>query len=209
MNEEQYNSFIKKQLEEHEDAFFFDIAQDKDKTWDFIEYRLEKKRIIPFWFYYAAAFLILLLGIGFLFNQEINHKNTEIAQLDKKLIELENKSSNETIKIIEKTDTVNVIREKIIYVQSIKHDTVVKFDTVTKQLIQIDTVFIKEEAIELIAESKISNTNIAIDNEPEEEANQIKKKKNRRFIFHFGTPRNNFGNNVKHEMLISLKTDLK
>jgi hypothetical protein len=209
MNEEQYNSLIKKQLEEHEDAFFSDIAQNRERTWDLIEYRLEKKRIIPLWFYYAAASLILLLGIGFLFKQEINLKNTEIVQLDKKLVELENRTVNGTIKIVEKTDTVNIISEKIIYVQLIKHDTVVKFDTITKLLTRVDTVFIKDEASELIAENENPNTNNTVNHERTDETEPIKKRKNRRFIFRFGTPKNNLGNNVKHEPLISLKTDLK
>ncbi len=209
MNDEQYNSLIKQQLEEHEDAFFSDIAQNKERTWDLIEYRLKKKRIIPLWLYYAAAFFILLLGIGFLFKQEINLKNTEIAQLDKKLIALENRTINETIRIIKKTDTVNVISEKIVYVQSVKHDTVVKFDTITKLLTQTDTVFIKDEASGLIAENEISNINNMLKQEGTDEIEPTKRRKNRRFIFRFGTPKNNLGNNVKYEPLISLKTDLK
>ena len=209
MNDEQYNSLIKKQLEENEETFFSDVEYNKNRTWNLIEHRLEKKKIIPLWFYYAAAFLILLFGISFLFRYEIKNKNTEIAQLNKKLIELENKNSIETIKIIEKTDTVNVINEKIVYVQSVKHDTIVKFDTITKMLTQTDTVFIKEEAFELIAENEISDTNTIVNNLLTEETNQIKKKKNRRFIFRFGTSKNNYGNNVKHEPLISLKTEFK
>lgn len=209
MNDEQYNSLIKRELDENEDAFFSDIAQNKDRPWDLIEYRLEKKRIIPLWLYYAAAFLILLLGIGFLFNQEMKLKNMEVAQLNEKLIEFKNRASNEKIKIIEKTDTVNVISEKIVYVQSVKHDTVMKFDTITKLLTQIDTVFIKEEAFELIAENEISNTNNTVNYELTEVADQIKKKKNRRFVFRFGRPASNNGNKVKTEPLISLRAELK
>ena len=209
MNDEQYNNLIKKELEENEGVFFSDIEHNRNRTWNLIEHRLEKKRIIPLWFYYAAASIILLFSVGFLFKQEINLKNTEIAQLDKKLIELENRTINETIKIIKKTDTINLVREKIVYVQSVKHDTIVSFDTITQLVTQIDTVFIKEETFELIAENEISKLNNLVYYSDNTTSNQIKKKKNRRFVFRFGRPVSNNGNKVKTEPLISLRTELK
>ena len=208
MNEEQYNSLIKKQLEENEDTFFSDIEHSKNRTWNLIEHRLEKKKIIPLWFYYAAAFLILLFGISFLFRYEIKNKNTELALLNKKITDLENNISDKTIKIIEKPDTVKLISKQIMYVQTIKHDTILMFDTINQLITKTDTVFIKEELPELIAENEIAKTNNIINNELTS-SNKInkKKKKNKRFTFRFGTPRNNYDNTVKETSLLSLKTE--
>jgi len=207
MNDKQYNDFINKQLEENEEAHFSNVEHNKKRTWNLIEYRLKRKKIIPLWFYYAAASIILFFCVGFVFNSELKHKNNEIAILNSKIAEFE-QNEIEKVKIIKKTDTVILTKDKLIYIPVIEHDTVSINDTTVKLITQIDTIFIKEKLPELITENEISNPNILVDNKLRE-SNQIKTKKKRRFVFRFGVPGKNNENRVQKEPLISLKTELK
>lgn len=209
MNDEQYNDFIKKQLDENEEAHFSDVEHNKKRTWNLIEHRLKKKRIIPIWFYSAAAYIILLFGIGFLFNSEINDKNAEIAGLNQRIAKLEKQNVVKKVKIVTKTDTIRLVKDKLVYIPVIKHNTIIEHDTVIKLITQNDTVFIKDVIPELIAENKTLKSKNIVFNHDVITGNQIKKRKKKRFVFRFGIPGNNKGDRVQKESLISLKTELK
>ncbi len=207
MNDEQYNKLIKRGLEENEEVFFSDIKHNKNKTWNLIEHRLEKKRVIPLWFYNVAASVILLFGISFFFKYEMKIKNVKIVELNQKLAKLENQESREKIKIITKTDTIKLIKEKLVYVPVIEHNTIVKYDTIYQQITLTDTIFIKEKLPELIAKNEISKN--LINNQNVNSNNQLKTKKKRRFVFRFGMFGNSNVEKVQNEPLLSLKTELK
>jgi len=207
MNDEQYNKLIKRGLEENEEVFFSDIEHNKNRSWNLIEHRLEKKKIIPIWFYSAAASIILLFGIGFWFNYKIELKNESIAVLNNQIIELKQENNKEIIKFVERTDTIKLTKDKLVYVPVIKYNTIVKYDTIFQQIIQTDTIFIKEKLPELIAENEISDNSI---NRQNINSNiQLKTKKKRRFVFRFGMFGNNTVDGVQKESLLSLKTELK
>ncbi|MEN8121458.1 MAG: hypothetical protein ABFS35_13990 [Bacteroidota bacterium] len=207
MNDKQYNDFIKKQLDENEETHFSDVEHNKNRTWNLIEHRLEKKRIIPLWFYYAAASIIMLFSLGFLFNYEIKLKNKEIAVLNQKVAEYKDQKREEKVKIIEKTDTLRLIKDKLVYIPVIKQNTIIKHDTIVKMITQTDTVFVKEKLPDLIAENEISDN--SVNNQNISPNNQLKLKKKRRFVFRFGMFGNNNVNIEANEQLISLKTELK
>ena len=152
----------------------------------------------------AGAFF----GIAALFNSEIHYKNTEIAGLNKQIEALKGQNVVENIKILRQTDTISLIEEKLVYVSAIKHDTIVKYDTIFKQITRVDTVFINEnKQEELIANNEIlmeaNNIEIPSSNY------QFKKKNKRRFVFRFGSLTNIRTNKVKEEPLLSLKTEFK
>lgn len=209
MNDEQYNNLIKRELEENEEVFFSDIKHNKNRIWNLIEHRLEKKRIIPLWFYYAAASIVLLFGISFLFSYEMKLKSIEIAQLNKKLVKLENQKNKDRINIISKTDTIKLIKNKFVYVPVIKQNTIIEHDTIVRLITQIDTVFINETIPGLIVENEISKSDIAVFNNDITPSNKVKTKKKRRFVFRFGMLGNNIVGKVQKESLLSLKTELK
>jgi len=204
-DEQQYNEFIKKQVKNSEDLHFSDIEQNKENVWDRIETRMEKKKVIPLWFYAAVASIILLIGLGSIFNQKLTNKNIEIASLKD---ELEVKDSrlakiDETkYKVMKLIDTVKIVNEKVVYLPVKSYEKVVICDTVTNVVKVIDTVYVhrKEEAKFVVNDIEEDNNQQITVN-----SNRVKKKKNRRFVFLFGKPKEET-NRSDNARLITLRT---
>ena len=187
MNEKQYNDLIKNELEKNEDSFYSGIPMNKQKTWELIEYRLEKKKLIPLWFYYAVASLILLFGFNIFFSQKLNLKEKEIAGLKQQINILTKEKSKQVSQYIYQTDTVHIIKKQLVYVPEKQIKTIVVHDTITQLFVQTDTVYIEKQETELIA-SENSNllnnqTDIEIQDTP-----KLKRKKRRNFIIRIGKP---------------------
>jgi len=190
MNDELYKDFIQNQLNENEDSYFADIKHDKNLLWN----RIDKNKIIPFWFYYAAATILLIIGMGFFFSIKMKYRDNEILKLqaqinwqNKKLSPNRQKSYNK----IQIVDTLKIVNEKIVYQTKQMIDTIVLHDTLTDLVIKKDTIFIINNPVEQIADNEMKADNIAI-KKSEMPINQVSHKKNRekRFIFLFGKPRN-------------------
>lgn len=206
MKDEQYNKYDQDRLNAAENQYFANIEHDKDSTWERIEERLKKKTVIPIWIYFAAASILLILGISFIFNQSLNHKNNEIAELKLKY-EIQ-KSSNNNPKSIKyqhiNSDTVKIVQEKIVQIPVSSRDTLIIYDTISKIMVQKDTIFIREKNTGSKNEKKVLVSNKTFENQNIVNVN-IKKKKERRFIFHFGKPKNESSNN-EEPGLFTLRT---
>jgi prefoldin subunit 5 len=208
MKDEQYNQYIREQVKNSEDLYYSDIENNKEDVWDRIEERLEKKKVIPIWIYIAAASIILLISFGFMFNQKITNKNHEIAllkaQLQAKDVELSSisKTNYEVVKII---DTVKIVNEKVVYLPVKAYEKVVVHDTITNMVKVTDTVYIKNQkekakfVVNDINKEGQNNQQMLVNSNP------IKKKKNRRFVFLFGKPKEET-NQAENARLITLRT---
>ena len=208
MKDEQYNKYIQDQVNKNEDLHFSDIRHDKNAVWERIEGRLEKKRAIPLWFYSAAATIILLVSMGFVFNQKLNSKNIEIAQLKAQLEVQQNQLAKIETKMsqpLKQIDTVEVLKEKVVYLPVKAYKEVVKHDTINHYVVKTDTVFIKEPVKKQLLvknEEKATIKNV--------EQNDIIKKekaknKTRRFVFLFGKPKQET-NNQEMNRFVTLRS---
>jgi len=195
MNDEQYNKLIERQLRKNEDAYFADIERNKDLVWNRIEERMEKKKVIPLWIYFAAASVFLLFSIEFFFNKKIKFKDGEIYRLNvqiesqkKQIAKIKEPSYNTDNKQI----TIIKEHEQIVYLQKQSIDTIVLHDTITNLVIKNDTVFVQENNLEEIADNEIIKENNLAENKViTTDKGLPKKNKSRRFIFLFGKLNNN------------------
>lgn len=206
-DEQQYNEFIREQVKINEELHYANIEQNKDDVWNRIEERLEKKKVIPLWFYSAAASFILFIGMGFIFQQKITDKNIEIAKLqaqleakDEKLTSINN-TKYEVVKIV---DTVKIVNEKIVYLPVKTYEKMIVHDTVTNMVKVTDTVYIKQQK----EKSKFVVNDIKKEQNNQQtivNTNPENKKKNRRFMFLFGKPKEET-NQAENAKLITLRT---
>jgi hypothetical protein len=205
MKEEQYN--IEESLNAAENQYFANIKHNKDLVWERIDERMKKKKIIPFWIYYAAASILLLIGMYTIFKFKLDGKNNEIAGL-KNRIELQ-QSNIQLTKITEsvkwKIDTVKILNEKIVGIPVQLFDTLIVHDTITKTLVKNDTIYINSDNTQkpeknLLVQDKISDNQIN-----DTYFKDKKKKRNRRFIFQFGKQQTE-NQNIELQNLISLGT---
>ena len=160
-DEQQYNEFIKEQIKNSEGLHYADIEQNKEEIWKRIEARMEKKKVIPLWFYSAAASIILLIGLGFIFNQRISDKNIEIARLKAELEVKDSRLANMkevNYKVIKLVDTVKIVNEKTVYLPVKSYEKVIVHDTITNLVKVTDTVFIKEEKKAQFVSNEKKNT---------------------------------------------------
>lgn len=205
MKDEQYNN--EESLDAAENQYFASIKHNKDLVWERIDERMKKKKIIPFWIYYAAASIILLIGMYTIFKFKLDDKNNEIAGLINR-IELQ-QSNNQLTKIVKsvklKIDTVKILNEKIVGIPVQLFDTLVVHDTITKTLFKKDTIYINSDITQkpeknLLVQDKISDNQIN-----DTYFSNKKKKRNRRFIFQLGKQQTE-NQNIELQSLISLGT---
>ncbi len=206
-DEQQYNEFIREQVKKNEEFHYADIEQNKGDVWNRIEERLEKKKVIPVWFYSAAASFILLIGLGFIFNQQIADKNIEIAKLktqleakNEKLASI-NTTNYEVVKIV---DTVKIVNEKIVYLPVKTYEKLIVHDTITNMVKVTDTVYVnqqKNKAKFIVNDIKKEQNNQQI----LVNTNTVKKNKNRKFMFFFGKAKEE-SNRAENARLITLRT---
>jgi len=214
MSDEQYNKLINKQLQESEEVYFADIENDKELVWDRIEVRLSERKAIPFWIYSAAAAVLLIMGLGFIFNLQLRYKNNEISKL-----QLQLKTQQSLLKRIQLpvyyavnyTDTINKWHKNFIYSTVQTKDTIFYHDTITNLVNLTDTVFIKENEVKQIADNVIKEEKEFNDNKVITENQKLKKKaRNRRFIILFGKPDNDSqeysSTDYETQRLITLKS---
>ncbi len=206
MKDEQYNQYIREQIKNSGDLHYSDIENNKDDVWDRIEERLKKKKVVPIWIY-AAASIILLISIGFIFNQKITNKNHEIAllkaQLQAKNAELTS-ISRTNYKVVKIIDTVKIVNEKVVYLPVKAYEQVIVHDTITNMVKVTDTVYVKNQKekarfVKNDVTEEDNNQQILVNSGP------IKKKKNRRFVFLFGKPKEE-NNPAENARLITLRT---
>ena len=190
MKEELYNQDNRESFIAAENDFFATIRHDKDQVWERIDDRLEKKKAIPFWYYSIAASFLIFVSIGIIFIQQIKEKNRQIEKLQVQLYINENKQFEAEIpvdKTEKQSNIIEVKQEKIIYRNLIITDTVVLRDTITKKVIERDTVYVQENKALYIADMPIKEE-VKLYEKYYSASNQTNpaKKKNRRFIFKFG-----------------------
>jgi len=202
MKEEQSEN-LKEDIKSAENQYFANIKHDKDQVWDRIEKRLKKNKTIPFWIYYAAASILLVLSMGFVFNQSILSKNKEIAELKLKF-----ESRDKNAILIQyprykhfKLDTIQTVKERLVQVPVNLHDTLYIYDTIQNIVVQMDTVYIRERK----KEDKLMVENQIQDNKYLENGTDLKKKRNRRFIIQFGKPKTET-TNTEQQSLLTLRT---
>jgi len=210
MKDKQYNDYIKQELQKHEEVYFAEIEHDKNAVWERIDEHLTKKKIIPLWFYTAAALILLLLGFGFIFYLQLERKDKQIFYLQAQLNEQQNEISRLKLsdnQIITKIDTVRVEHNAIVYVPVKMKEKIIEYDTITSIVKVMDTVFIKEKAPVLLAEKENEADAYLVDNNTVN-VNELTKKKNRvrRFIFLFGRPKTEREPDYESERLITLKS---
>lgn len=210
MKNEQYNEFIQKQLDDNEERYFADIEHNKNAVWEKIEERLEKKKIIPLWFYSIAALILLLVGFGFIFYLQLERKDRQIFYLQSQLSMQQNELSRLKMsdnQVITKIDTVRVEHKAIVYVPVKMKEKIIEYDTITSVVKVTDTVFIKEQAPALLAEKENEKDAYLVDNNIVN-VNELTKKKNRvrRFIFLFGRPKTERQPDYESERLFTLKS---
>lgn len=210
MKNEQYNEFIQKQLDDNEERYFADIEHNKNAVWEKIEERLEKKKIIPLWFYSIAALILLLVGFGFIFYLQLERKDRQIFYLQSQLSMQQNELSRLKMsdnQVITKIDTVRVEHKAIVYVPVKMKEKIIEYDTITSVVKVTDTVFIKEQAPALLAEKENEKDAYLVDNNIVN-VNELTKKKNRvrRFIFLFGRPKTDREQDHESERLFTLKS---
>jgi len=206
MKEGQFSNYSHQDIDNAENQYFENIKHDKDLVWERIEVRLKKRKIIPLWFYYAAASILIMLSMGTIFKYKLDDKNQEIAALKNPLYT--HMSINQATKIekyIEwKTDTIKIINQKIVSIPVQTTDTLFVHDTITCFLVKNDTIYInkleKKTEKNLLVQENISDNQIV-------EQNSItkKKKRNKRFVFQFGKSQTE-SLNIEPQSLISLKT---
>lgn len=209
MKDEQYNEYIRRQLKENEEKHFSEVGHNKNAVWEQIDERLKKKTVIPLWFYSAAAFIILMVGLGFIFSQQLNNKEQEIGYLKEQLEKQQNEIAQiKTIdkQVIIRKDTAVIEQKEIVYIPVKTRETIIKHDTVIKFVKVTDTIFIKENTPSLIAESEDKDELKLADNKAITINNESKQNKKRnRFIFLFGRPKTDV-HPYESERLITLKT---
>ena len=203
MKEKLYNEYINRLIKDSEDDFFSEIEHNKNKTWELIEHRLEKKKIIPLWFYYAAALIILFFGITNFYKIQIDKKDRTITELTKQIALLANNKQTEQVKYISKVDTISIVKNKKIYIHIAQKDTLFVHDTVFQEITLRDTVYIKEKKTNIITKNNIDK----IQHNKQIEPMNIKKRK--RFKFLFGKP--DFSKNTSETapQFLSFRTGIK
>ena len=142
MNDEEYKQYIKNKLKNSEEDFFADKDFNSKETWDRIEQKIKSKKIIPLWFYYAAASFAALLTLGIYSTYIIKGKNTEIAVLKNNIQKTQNQNDKIQAEkeIIIKKDTVFLQKQQTEYEKQVQYDTVTKYITNTIT----DTFFIEK-----------------------------------------------------------------
>jgi hypothetical protein len=187
MKEVQFNQ---KDFNKAEEQYFRNIMHNKDMAWERIEERLKKRKIIPIWIYYAAASIFLVFGISIFYSQSLNRKNQEIAQLKLKFETQKFDTINtEVFKHQHNNiDTVKIVQEKIVQIPVNLRDTLIIYDTISKIMVQKDTIFIKEKNTGHKNENKVLVSNNVLENQVIE-GNNVKKKREKRFIIRFGKPK--------------------
>lgn len=142
MNDEEYKQYIKNKLKNSEEDFFADKDFNSKETWDRIEQKIKSKKIIPLWFYYAAASFAALLTLGIYSTYIIKGKNTEIAVLKNNIKKTQNQNDKIQAEkeIIIKKDTVFLQKQQTEYEKQVQYDTVTKYITNTIT----DTFFIEK-----------------------------------------------------------------
>lgn len=212
MKDGQYNDYIKKQIENNEDAYYSQVVDDKQSTWDRIEERLETKKVIPLWVYSVAASVLILIGLVFVFNQRLNSKNVEIARLEALLEASKNQVAGQTPafaknQVVKLVDTVKIVQERIVYVPQQVLDTIVLHDTVNHVVTVKDTVFVNKKEPKLFVKNNVEETKKQAKN-PNAVVSKValkKKRKMGRFIFLFGKPKNE-QYSEEAQRLITLRT---
>ena len=206
-DEQQYNEFIQKQVKNSEELHYADIEHNKDQLWSRIEERLKKKKVIPLWFYSAAASFVLLMGLGLVFNQKILNKNIEIEKLQAELDAKNEKIatiSNTSYEVVKIVDTVKIVNEKIVYLPVKSYEKVIVHDTIINTLKVTDTVYIHQQ--KEVAKFVVNDENEEQNNQQiTVNTNPVKKKKNRRFIFLFGKQKEET-HQTENTRLITLRT---
>jgi hypothetical protein len=208
MKEGQYHRFDQDSLNAAEDQYFANIRHDKELVWERIEESLTKKKIIPLWIYYAAASILMLIGIGTLFMYQLDKKNEEIARLKYHFKTLQ--AQKQDLEIVQNTeykiDTILIHHEKLVSEPVTCRDTLVVHDTIRQMMVRNDTVYMKQAQQEGIAgnnflASEEVKTNPSIGTNPKSK----RKRGERRFIFQFGKPKYE-KSDVAQQSLISFST---
>jgi hypothetical protein len=205
MKEEQYN--IEESFNAAENLYFASIRHNKDLVWEKIEDRMKKKKIIPYWIYYAAASILLLISMYTIFKFKLDGKNSEIASLKGKIdLQQANIQLTKIKKSVEcRIDTVKILNEKIVGLPVQLFDTLVVHDTITKTLVKRDTIYINSDQVKKPENNLLVQENISDNQIHDTYFKNKKKNRNRRFIFQFGKQQTE-NQNIELQSLITLGT---
>ena len=134
-NTEIYNN----QLNNEENDFFSEIDFNKKGTWNRIEAEINQKKRNLLFYLPMAASVLLIFGMSIFYYFSLKNKNSEIKYLSQKI---ENQIN--TVQVI-LHDTICLKDTLVVYKNKIVYNQIFKLDTVTNFITKVDTIFLDNE----------------------------------------------------------------